>query len=103
MPLGLVLSVIAVYIMLFTGWKGEECIPRDPIAATRCSDRAAGTEPASSRCRCADGFPPTGHVGEASMSAKDVKFSVGVGAQGPAGAGSSGGQMNMKKMPGMKM
>jgi hypothetical protein len=23
-PLGLVLSVIAVYIMLFTGWKGEE-------------------------------------------------------------------------------
>ena len=24
MPLGLVLSVTAVYIMLFTGWKGEE-------------------------------------------------------------------------------
>jgi len=23
-PLGLVLSLIAVYIMLFTGWKGEE-------------------------------------------------------------------------------
>src|SRR6476660_9549593 len=40
-----------------------------------CRDRAAGTEPAS-RCRCADGFPPTGHVGEASMSAKDIKFSV---------------------------
>ena len=24
MPFGLVLSVIAVYIVLFTGWKGEE-------------------------------------------------------------------------------
>src|SRR6476661_7414532 len=49
---------------------------RGPIATTRRSDRGAGTKPASSRCRCADGFPPTGHVGEASMSAKDVKFSV---------------------------
>src|ERR1700682_4958967 len=47
-----------------------------PIATTRRSDRAAGTEPASSRCPYADGFPPTGHAGEASMSAKDVKFSV---------------------------
>src|SRR3979490_1796727 len=45
-------------------------------ATTRRSDKAAGTERASSRCRCADGFPPTGHVGEASMSAKDVRFSV---------------------------
>src|ERR1700674_4368712 len=54
-------------------WRRE---PRGPIATTRRSDRAAGTEPASSRCRCADGFAPTGHVGEASMSAKDVKFSV---------------------------
>src|SRR5229473_3306818 len=54
-------------------WRRES---RDPIATTRRSDRAAGTEPASSRCRCADGFPPTGHVGEASMSAKDIKFSV---------------------------
>lgn len=35
-----------------------------------------------------------------------VKLSLdvqGVGAQAPAGAGSSGGQMKMKKMPGMKM
>src|SRR6202521_2763666 len=54
-------------------WRRE---PRGPIATTRRSDRAAVTEPASSRCRYADGFPPTGHVGEASMSAKDVKFSV---------------------------
>src|SRR5260370_21190662 len=54
-------------------WRRES---RGPIATTRCSDRAAGTEPASSRRRCADGFPPTGRVGEASMSAKDVKFSV---------------------------
>src|ERR1700687_395654 len=54
-------------------WRRE---PRGPIATTRRSDRAAATEPASSRCRCADGFAPTGHVGEASMSAKDVKFSV---------------------------
>jgi chaperonin GroEL len=75
-PLGLVLSLIAVYIMLFTAWKARNGIRRGPIATTRRSDRAAGTEPASSRCRCADGFPPTGHVGEASMSAKDVKFSV---------------------------
>src|ERR1700730_5692181 len=51
-------------------------VPRGPIATTRRSDWAAGTESASSRCRYADGFPPTGHVGEASMSAKDVKFSV---------------------------
>src|SRR6202048_4000254 len=54
-------------------WRRES---RGPIATTRRSDRAAGTEPASSRCRCPDGFAPTGHVGEASMSAKDVKFSV---------------------------
>src|ERR1700738_4059847 len=54
-------------------WRRE---PGGPIATTRRSDRAAGTEPASSRWRCADGFAPTGHVGEASMSAKDVKFSV---------------------------
>jgi periplasmic copper chaperone A len=33
-----------------------------------------------------------------------VSFDVqGVGAQGPAGAGNSGGGMDMKKMPGMKM
>lgn len=33
-----------------------------------------------------------------------VSFDVqGVGAQGPAGAGTSGGGMDMKKMPGMKM
>src|SRR6202048_227331 len=49
---------------------------RAALSLRRCSDRAAGTEPASSRCRYADGFPPTGNVGEASMSAKDVKFSV---------------------------
>src|SRR6266478_5520054 len=50
-------------------WRRES---RGPIATTR----AAGTERASSRCRCADGSSPTGHVGEAFMSAKDVKFSV---------------------------
>src|ERR1700736_3515040 len=54
-------------------WRRES---RGPIDTTRRSDRAAGTEPASSRCHYADGFPPNGHVGEASMSAKDVKFSV---------------------------
>src|SRR5260370_101064 len=54
-------------------WRRES---RDPIGTTRRSDRAAGTEPASSRCRCADGFRPTGHVGEASRSAKEAKFSV---------------------------
>src|SRR6202790_2264169 len=62
--------------MLVPGWRTRNSVPRGPIATTRCSDSAAGTESASSRCRYADGFPPTGHVGEASMSAKDVKFSV---------------------------
>jgi hypothetical protein len=35
-PLGLVLSLIAVYIMLFTGWKGEEWCSARPY----CYDEA---------------------------------------------------------------
>src|SRR5580693_4285584 len=62
--------------MLFTGWKGEEWYSAQPYRYDEGSDRAAGTKPTSSRCRCAHGFPPPGHVGEASMSGKHVKFSV---------------------------
>jgi hypothetical protein len=55
-PLGLVLSLIADCIMLFTGWRARNGVPRGPIATTWCSDRPRAPSPLHQDVAARTGF-----------------------------------------------